>query len=90
MEGSAESSTRTISGSPVFEQSPQSLQKVRSSCVRCSKSIVVTVEASEDTEQNVCRICQSETGVMVKPCVCDGTVGPCLMFNPVCSDGNNS
>ncbi|KAI6189446.1 Zinc finger domain containing protein [Aphelenchoides bicaudatus] len=29
----------------------------------------------EKSDQNLCRICQSETGVMVRPCCCDGSVG---------------
>lgn len=53
----------------------ESLPKVRSSCVRCSKSIVhIDSPLSDASGNDACRICQSETGAMVRPCSCDGSV----------------
>ncbi|KAI6209616.1 hypothetical protein M3Y96_00239700 [Aphelenchoides besseyi] len=46
---------------------------VRSSCVVCSR--VTSPTASETNGAIVCRICQSETGAFVRPCVCDGSMG---------------
>ncbi|KAL3989726.1 RING-variant domain family protein [Acanthocheilonema viteae] len=34
-----------------------------------------TVSDSSNTEKRACRICQSETGELVRPCACTGTMG---------------
>ncbi|CAG9533140.1 unnamed protein product [Cercopithifilaria johnstoni] len=34
-----------------------------------------TVSESSNTEKRACRICQSETGELVRPCACTGTMG---------------
>ncbi|KAI6229940.1 hypothetical protein M3Y99_01115900 [Aphelenchoides fujianensis] len=44
----------------------------RSSCAVCSRR--ASASRSSCSQAAVCRICQSETGVLVHPCVCDGSV----------------
>ncbi len=62
--------------------------KLRSSCVRCGSAVRIESECgsedgigSESSQRIVCRICQSETGAMVRPCLCDGSVSfPLKLF----------
>ncbi|KAI6217581.1 hypothetical protein M3Y99_01759500 [Aphelenchoides fujianensis] len=53
--------------------SPLRSPVARSSCAVCSRR--ASASRSSCSQAAVCRICQSETGVLVHPCVCDGSMG---------------